>query len=273
MELLVVIAIIAVLASLLLPALAKAKAKGQTIFCFNNVKQLTLAWLVYAHDNNDRLVYNVGATEIKQILARGQKYNWANSVLNWELDSANTNLALNTDAGLGPFLGGNARVFRCPSDHVLSEIQRRAGWTERSRSFSMNAMVGDAGSFLQGGTNVNNPDYQQFLKLSDLPVASDIFVFVEERPDSINDGYFLNKGRAPGWTDLPASYHNGAANLTFGDGHGELHHWTVPSTKPPSRPDAAALPFSLKSNERADYYWLMWRTSTYTENDGPDSTD
>src|ERR1035438_88772 len=59
-ELLVVIAIIAILAALLLPALAKAKQKAQGIYCLNNTKQLALAWLMYATDNNDRLVNNTG---------------------------------------------------------------------------------------------------------------------------------------------------------------------------------------------------------------------
>jgi prepilin-type N-terminal cleavage/methylation domain-containing protein/prepilin-type processing-associated H-X9-DG protein len=264
-ELLVVIGVIAVLASLLLPALAKAKVRGQAIYCGNSLKQLNLAWQIYAHDNNDRLVYNLGATEIKQILARGQHYNWANSVLNWELDPDNTNITLNTDAALGSFVGRNANVFRCPADNVLSAIQRKAGWAHRSRSFSMNAMVGDAGVFTRSGANVNNPEYKQFIKLGDFRSTSDIFVFVEEHPDSINDGYFLNKGSADGWIDLPASYHDGSANLNYADGHAESHYWVVPSTKPPPRPDAAGLPFGLKANERTDFYWLLRRTSTYEE--------
>jgi prepilin-type N-terminal cleavage/methylation domain-containing protein/prepilin-type processing-associated H-X9-DG protein len=264
-ELLVVISVIGVLSSLLLPALARAKVKGQSIFCLNNLRQLNLAWLLYAQDNNDRLAYNLGATELKQMLARGEHYNWANSVLNWELDSDNTNLTLNTDAALGPLVARNARVFKCPTDTVLSAIQKYAGWTERSRTFSMNAMVGDAGEFTRGGTNVNNPEYRQFLKLGEFPSASEIFVFTEEHPDSINDGYFLNRGYAKGWTDLPSSYHGGSANLSYADGHAESHYWIVPSTKPPPKPDAAGLPFSLKLNERTDFYWLLRRTSTYDE--------
>jgi prepilin-type N-terminal cleavage/methylation domain-containing protein/prepilin-type processing-associated H-X9-DG protein len=266
-ELLVVIAVIGIVASLLLPALAKAKAKGQGIVCLSNLRQLQLAWLVYAHDHNDSLAYNLGATEIKRMLAAQQRYNWANSVLNWELDADNTNLLLNTEASLGPYVAGNTKVFKCPADLVVSALQRKAGWTERTRSISMNAMVGDAGEFTRGGTNVNNPSYRQFMKLSQIPAASSIFVFIEEHPDSINDGYFLNRGHEGAWTDLPASYHNGSANLAFADGHAEMHRWLLAGTRPPPRPDAAGLPFALPEHDRADFYWLMRRTSTYEDSD------
>jgi prepilin-type N-terminal cleavage/methylation domain-containing protein/prepilin-type processing-associated H-X9-DG protein len=267
LELLVVVAVIGILASLLLPALTKAKGRGQSIYCLNNLKQLNLGWLMYAHDNGDRLAYNVGATELQQLLAQRQTYNWADSLLNWELDANNTNLALNTDAGLGQYVSRNAQVYKCPADHVLSSIQRKAGWPGRSRSISLNAMVGDAGEFTRSGANVNNPDYRQFFKLGDIANPSGIFTFIEEHPDSINDGYFLNKISYPGWTDLPASYHNGSANLAFSDGHTESHTWLLASSRPPARPDAASLPFQVSHQQRTDLDWLLRRTSVYSESD------
>src|SRR5688572_13553029 len=110
-ELLVVIAVIAILASMLLPAITKAGGSGRQVFCQNNLRQLGVAWIVYAGDHEDRISYNLGATDIKAMLARGQKYNWANSLMNWELDESNTNELLNTHASMGPYVAANAKVF------------------------------------------------------------------------------------------------------------------------------------------------------------------
>ena len=262
-ELLVTIAIIAILASLLAPAVVRARGSGNQIFCQNNLRQLGLAWIVYAQDNNDRLAYNLGGTEIKRLVKREQYYNWANSLLNWELDSSNTNEFLNTHASLGSYVAANPRIFRCPSDNVLSKVQRAAGWSHRSRSYSMNAMVGNAGEFTRGGTNVNNPYYHQYLTHSEIPHPAMIFAFIEEHPHSINDGYFLNKGYSWEWYDLPASFHNGGANLAFADGHQELRRWQRSSTKLPARPDAATLPLQLNSDDLADLKWVVSRMSVH----------
>ncbi len=75
----------------------------------------------------------------------------------------------------------------------------------------MNAMIGDAGDLSVTGYNRNNPDYVQFFNMSSIPEPAKIFVFLDEHPDSINDGYFINKADYWEWIDLPASYHNGAA--------------------------------------------------------------
>ncbi len=262
-ELLVVIAIIATLASLLLPSLARANSRGKELFCGNNLRQLALAGILYAQDHGDRLPYNLGATEITQMLQQGRHFNWANSILNWELDPSNTNEALNTHASLGAYLGHSASTFRCPSDSVLSSVQREANWRHRSRSLSMNAMIGDAGAFTIGGTNVNNPGYRQYWKLGEISAPSSIFVFIEEHPDSINDGYFVNRAYRWQWMDLPASYHNEGANLSFADGHIETRRWQSESTKKPSRPDAAGLPLPLSPDDTVDFDWLMNRTSTH----------
>jgi prepilin-type N-terminal cleavage/methylation domain-containing protein/prepilin-type processing-associated H-X9-DG protein len=266
-ELLTVIAVIAILAALLLPVLARAKAKGYAITCLSNERQLMLACLVYAGDYGDALPYNLGAAEIKQMEARGEFWNWSTPVMSWELEADNTNTVWLTEGGIGSYTSRSARLYRCPVDAVVSDIQAQAGWTARVRSISMNAMVGHAGQFLRAGANVNNPDYRQFLKLGQIPRPAQIFVLTEEHPDSVNDAYFLNKPDSLRWLDLPASYHNGAANLAFADGHLETHRWRFASTRPPARPDAAHLPLPVPAAERADFEWLMERTTidTYPE--------
>jgi prepilin-type processing-associated H-X9-DG protein len=88
-----------------------------------------------------------------------------------------------------------------------------------------------------------------------------LFVFVEEHPDSINDGYFLNRPAEREWSDLPASYHDGGANLTFADGHVEFRRWLDSETRRPSRPDGARLPFAVPTGRSTDFEWLMERTT------------
>jgi len=263
-ELLVVIAIIAILAAMLLPALASAKGKADAIACLNSQRQLSLACLMYAGDSDERLPYNMGVAEIKRTVARSQFLNWTSPVLNWELDSDNTNLVLQTEGGIGPYLNRSAGVYRCPSDFVVSDIQAAAGWTRRVRSVSMNMMIGDAGEFSRSGGNVNNPYYRQFFKTTQVPEPACIFVFIEEHPDSINDGYFIDQPETHRWMDLPGSWHGGAANLSFVDGHSETHRWRFASTKPAPRPDAAHLPFNIPPGEQGDFEWLMDRMSIET---------
>jgi len=252
-ELLVVIAIIAILAAILLPALSRAKERAQAILCLNNTKQLTLGWQLYADDFEGRLPYNLGMT------AGGPRtpLNWVNNVMTWDLSSDNTNPATLTEAGLGPFVSRTTALYRCPSDHALSTAQSAVGWDGRNRSYSMNAMVGDAGDFSTNGFNVNNPDYTQFFKITQIPQPTEIFVFLDEHPDSINDGYFLERDYYSEWHDLPATYHNNATAFSFADGHSSLHRWTQPDTYRPPLPDAANLPIPVPASANSDLEWVL----------------
>ena len=267
-ELLTVIAIIAVLAAILLPALSKARARSQGLFCLNNTRQLALAWQLYADDHDGLLPYNLGmnTSSIRTNL------NWVNNVMTWDLSSDNTNLATITDASLGTYVAGVTSIFHCPSDRALSGVQSAAGWDRRIRSYSMNAMVGNAGAFSASGVNVNNPGYKQFFKITQILHPTDIFVFLDEHPDSIADGYFLNKDAPPvnggygantvadEWLDLPASYHNLATAFSFADGHASLHRWLKSTSIRPPVPHGANLPIQIPAtpaDENADFDWVM----------------
>jgi len=249
-ELLVVIAIIGILADLLLPALAASKARARSLYCQNNNKQLVTAWLMYADDHAQRLAYNLASPA-----AHTNLNNWAAGVLTWELDTDNTNFADLTQSALGSYVVQVSSIYRCPSDSIVSALQSSAGWSSRVRSYSMNASVGDAGYITHSGVNTNNPNLVQFFSLTSIPVPSRIFVFLDEHPDSISDGYFVNQSANLEWKRLPASWHNGAATFSFADGHTEVHAWKCASTMPPSAPDAAGLPIDISDDPR-DFNWV-----------------
>ena len=125
----------------------------------------------------------------------------------------------------------------------------------------MNAMVGNAGPASTYGYNANNPSYQQYFKITDISQPSQIFVFLDEHPDSIDDGYFVNRAYEREWIDLPASYHNRAAEFSFADGHSAPHQWRAPGTCPPPLPDAAGLPISLSGSDQSDFDWVIQHMS------------
>jgi prepilin-type N-terminal cleavage/methylation domain-containing protein/prepilin-type processing-associated H-X9-DG protein len=258
-ELLVVIAIISVLAALLLPSLTAAKGRATAISCLNNQRQLGLACDIYADEFNDRLPYNLGEAQIRQMEAQNLFLNWSTPIMDWEPAPDNTNQVLLTEGGIGPYTSRAAALYRCPNDRAVSDLQSALGWNGRARSVSLNAMMGDAGLFSSTGSNTNNPSYRQFFKLTQVPQPAMIFAFIEEHANSISDGYFLDRADHWEWYRLPAAYHNGGANLSFADGHSEGHKWLEATTRAPIRPGQAYFPIS--NNNGPDFQWLMARTS------------
>ena len=241
-----------ILAGLLLPVLARSKAQAQGAFCLNNLRQLSLAWLMYADDSHGNLAYNMGGDAARTNL------NWVADLLDWSLNSDNTNTAELTAAALGPYANRSTQIYRCPADRILTSAQSAAGWPARARTYSMNASIGNAGSITASGVNSNNPGYVQFFKASAIPHPSNIFVFVEEHPNTISDGYFINRidYYYKEWLRLPAHYHNDSSALSFADGHGEFHRWQFHSSLPSTVPNTVAIPIEVPDNQQGDFNWV-----------------
>jgi len=255
-ELLVVIAIIAVLASLLLPALSRAKAAGQGIQALNNLRQLGLAWIMYADDNGGRLARNHDGTQAG--LSAGT-VSWVGGWLDFEpnLDNVNTGLLVDNEryphaALLGPYVK-NPAVFRDPADKSQVTIFNRL--FNRVRSMSMNGYMG--GSRVWPG----NDAYRLYSTIDQIiaPQPAKAWVLITEREDSINDGWF-GVDMIANQVDYPASYHNNAGALVFADGHSEIKRWLDPRTMPVLK-RGEYLPLDVPMPNNPDLEWLRERTT------------
>jgi len=275
-ELLVVIAIIAILASLLLPALAKAKQQTQGISCMNNGNQLCKAWTMYAGDNNDACVNNFGIFETDYVETENNPTvnTWCLDVMDWTIAPQNTNAALLNKGSLGPYMLNSVASYKCPADVFLSAAQIARGFQARLRSYSMNCFLGhfspcadcvngppgSGPDITYQGMDWANPSWPQYLKLSSISQPSQIFVFLDEHPDSINDGYFdtgqYPPNEASNWGDTPASYHNRACGFSFADAHSEIHKWMDRSTDAPVVPGDSSWTPPTAGPDYTDRHWI-----------------
>jgi len=213
-ELLVVIAIIAVLASMLLPALARAKDEAQKTKCMSNKKQLQIGWRMYIDDYADYMVPNAPA-------ASSLTNTWCSGTSEaWIAVDANTNLYYYTHSLLSPYMSGQVGVYKCPSDGVQSDNG------DRIRSVSMNSQMG--AEFIMGlNSNYNGTTWQSFSKATQLSILppSRAFIWADEAMYSLNDGYLQMGLKQPSYPDVPANYHRGSGSFTFADGHVEIRKW------------------------------------------------
>ena len=259
--------------------LARTRPITQGSRCLANIRTLMMANMIYSFDNRDALPMNIFGGFVPN--PRSSTRPWVTGVMDWSPFRDNTNTTYLLDpryASLATYFGGDLSIYRCPADNFLSTAQQRVGMTNRLRSVSANLYVGKGNAWVSGadyslpGSANLLPIYRGAAKSSDLmiPGPARTWVYMDEHPDSINDGGLFPPTSANVIPDLPATYHNGAAGVAMADGHCEMHRWRGPlMNKPRSEHGMLGVDFNIFNLFPTvigdpDLYWLSFGTPRLT---------
>jgi prepilin-type N-terminal cleavage/methylation domain-containing protein/prepilin-type processing-associated H-X9-DG protein len=267
-ELLVVIAIIAIIAAILLPVLNKAEQRAQMVYCINNLNQLAKGWIMYAHDNQDNLVQvtalnaMVNSPSDPTAQPGGPNCSWVLGTMASLPDATNTALL---EAGLLYAYINTVKVYKCPADTMV--VNPALQGQLKVRSYSMNCWMNpDPKDNWNTTSGYSGTAHQQvvYTKLAGIRTPAERWVFIEENPYSINDGFFVcDIAITRYWIDIPASYHNHGCALAFADGHAETKIWR----------DGNVVNYHLVYNPNntpqdpttGDLSWLQQRTTSFVQ--------
>jgi len=221
-ELLIVVATLAILASLLLPVLDKAKARAQRTRCQSNLKQLNFAWIMYYQDSGGRLTESYGSSN---------PYAWVLGSMKNTAEAGDPEFL--RQGKLYPY-NRDISLYHCPTDPGAILSGKKVATV---RSYSMNGFMGYRDPST-GPSVMSSPDYiTSFPKDSDIKRPSELWVFVDEDERSIDDGFFVIDPSGKQWYDYPtdsAHRHVYTYCLSFADGHTDF--WRI---RDPAARDAA----------------------------------
>jgi prepilin-type processing-associated H-X9-DG protein/prepilin-type N-terminal cleavage/methylation domain-containing protein len=281
-ELLVVIATVGILGVLVLPTLGFSKARPQAVVCLNNFNQLAKACAMYTGDNQQFYPPNPddGGTQPGYEWCAGDVSGWTAPIPSPDdsIEAGDATYITNSKYSLlAPYLASNGVPFKCPTDWRLYNYQGTI--VPVVRSVSANAGVGtvdiswlDGGGhsgiprtpvgagWLTGNDNERQTSYATFGSTSDFRNCSpsDIFVYEDEDPLSINDASLGVVAATPEVVDYPSVRHQNGAGFAFCDGHTEMHKWKSNVFLLTGYANIKTVP---SGPEESDWYWLAWHAS------------
>jgi hypothetical protein len=241
-----------------LPALSTAKAKAYRIQCVSNLKQVSVAWQLYADDNNGRFAANgfgVNPTPgVNKLWVMGTEHIFP-------ADFGKTSFLLDPQYALFADYIRAAAIYRCPADRTTVSIGGQE--TPRVRTYSLNCYSGWDTTL----GNPINPAYHNFRKMADLSVVNtaETYTFVDTSPVNVcYSAFVIYMGSATFFWHRPSVEHNRFGTLAYADGHADAHQWRDPETIRAARDggiaDGAHFTFATRSNP--DFEWLQDHATT-----------
>ena len=249
-DLLTVFAGLALLCLVLTPALARTRVIDQGLQCRNNLRQLIQGWQMYADEN-------VGTLP--------NCFTWVYGSMSYSAsDADNTNINYLLNGSLGPYVTDPA-LYKCPAD--MSRAYTRTSSVPRVRSVSMSQALCPSNEGALEAANSPPNYWRHYQKSADivLPAPANLWVIIDEHPDSINDGAFAvamagNNPSSDRWQEMPSILHDGGCGITFADGHAEIHKWEDSRTLA-LKVAYNNFPYGITSPNNNDIQWVKDRTT------------